>query len=102
VVDAPHADTHHGLLQPVSKELQCPSQVRDCTHLRWRVQDGASDVSRCSLPTSVPRTTERVVSDFGALATRLGYVAVPAALGVPLGDHKTVCFYPNAFYERDV
>jgi len=66
------------------------------------VQDGASDVSRCSVPTSVPRTTEQAVSDFGALATRLGYVAVPAALGVPLEDHKAVCFYPNAFHVWDV
>jgi len=102
VADAPHADTHHGLLQPVSKKLQCPAQVRDCTHLRWHVQDGASDVSRCSLPTLVPRTTERVVFDFGDLARRLGNVAVPAALGVPFEDHKAVCFYPNAFYVWDI
>jgi len=102
VADAPHADTHHGLLQPVSKELQCPAQVRDCTHLRWHVQDRASDVSRCSLPTLVPRTTEQVASDSGALATRLGYVALPAALGVPLEDHKAVRFYPNAFYVWDI
>jgi len=53
------------------------------------------------VPTSVPRTTEQVVSDFGALATRLGYVAVPAALGVPLEDHKAVCFYPKALYAWD-
>jgi len=43
-----------------------------------------------------------MVSDFGALATRLGYVAVPAALGVPLEDHNAVCFYPNALYVWDV
>jgi len=90
------------MLQPVSKNLQCPLQARGCTHLRWHVQDGASDVSLCSVPLSSVLRLAQVVPDFGDLATRLGYDAEPAALGAPLEDHKAMRFYLNAFYAWDV
>lgn len=90
------------LLQPVFKDLQCPLQVRGCTHLLWNLQVGASDVSLCSVPLSSVLRLAQVVPDLADLATRLGYDAEPAALGAPLEDHKAMRIYLNAFYAWDV
>lgn len=90
------------VLRPLPKDPQCPLQARGCTHLQWHVQEGASDVSLCSVPLSAVRRLAQVVPDFGDLATRRGYDAEPAGLGAPLEERMAMRFYLNAFYAWDV
>ena len=90
------------MLRPLPKDPQCPLQARGCTHLQWHVQEGASEVSLCSVPLSAVRRLAQVVPDFGDLATRRGYDAEPAGLGAPLEERMAMRFHLNAFYPWDV
>jgi len=89
-------------MESVPSEPLCPFVSRGCVRLKWRVNDGASDVTLRLVPVHHVKRLAFVVPDFADLAARRGVTEDLPSMEGPLQERLDMRYFLNVFFPWDV
>jgi len=88
-------------MESVPSEPLCPFVARGCVRLKWRIAEGASDLTLRLVPVDHVKRLAFVVPDFADLAARRGVNADLPAIDGPLQERLDMRYFLNVFFPWD-
>jgi len=88
-------------MESVPSEPLCPFVARGCVRLKWRIAEGATDMTLRLVPVDHVKRLAFVVPDFSDLAARRGVTADLPSMEGPLQERLDMRFFLNVFFPWD-